>query len=99
LAAAYFCGRLFIKRDSRDCMPLFLKNVREEIMKAILLSLVAVVALAVPVSSPAGAAGTDGLRNANAQVQHHRHWSPRKHTYGKRMRAHWGARCKMTGSC
>jgi Ni/Co efflux regulator RcnB len=68
-------------------------------MKAILLSLVAVVALAIPVSSPASAAGADGLRNANAQVQHHRHWSPKKHTYGKRMRAHWGARCKMNGSC
>lgn len=69
-------------------------------MKAILLSLVAVVALAIPVSSPASAAaGADGLRNAHAQVHHYRHWSPRKHTYGKRMRAHWGARCKMNGSC
>jgi hypothetical protein len=98
LAGAYFCRRPFIKRDSRDCMPVP-RNVREETMKAILLSLVAVVALAIPVSSPAGAAGADGLRNANAQVHHHRTWSPRKHTYGKRMRAHWGARCKMTGSC
>jgi hypothetical protein len=75
------------------------ENVREETMKAILLSLSAVVVLAIPVSSPAGAAGEDGLRNANAQVYQHRLWSPRKHTYGKRMRAHWGARCKMTGSC
>jgi hypothetical protein len=76
-----------------------LKNVREETMKGILLSLAAVVVLTIPVSSPAGAAGEDGLRNANAQVSQHQLWSPRKHTYGKRMRAHWGARCKMTGSC
>jgi hypothetical protein len=68
-------------------------------MKTILLSLVAVVALAIPVSSPASAAGEDGLRNANAQVQPHRVWHPKKHSYGKRMRAHTGARCRMTGSC
>jgi hypothetical protein len=68
-------------------------------MKAILLSLVAVAALAIPVSSPASAAGEDSLRNANAQVYPYQLWSPRKHTYGKRMRAHWGPRCKMTGSC
>ena len=68
-------------------------------MKALLLSLVAVAALAIPVSSPASAADEDGLRNANAQVQHHRHWSPRKNYYGKRMRARWGAGCKMSGSC
>jgi hypothetical protein len=67
-------------------------------MKAIF-SLVAVLALTIPVASPAAAAGADGLRNANAQVHQHRLWSPKKHTYGKRMRAHWGARCKMTGSC
>jgi Ni/Co efflux regulator RcnB len=76
-----------------------LKNVWEKTMKAIILSLVAVAALAIPVSSPASAAGADGLRNANAQMHHDRHWHPKKHTYGKRMRAHTGARCKMTGSC
>jgi hypothetical protein len=68
-------------------------------MKAILLSMVAVIALAIPVSSPASAAGADGLRNANAEMLQLRLWSPRKHTYGNRMRAHWGAGCKMTGSC
>jgi hypothetical protein len=64
-----------------------------------LLSFVAVAALAISISSPVKAATADGARMADAQVNHHRLWSPRKHTYGKRMRAHWGARCKMTGSC
>jgi hypothetical protein len=68
-------------------------------MKAILLSLVAVVALAIPVSPPASAAGENSLRNANAQVHNHGYWHPKKHSYGKRMRAHTGARCRMTGSC
>jgi hypothetical protein len=68
-------------------------------MKSIVLSLVAVAALAIPVSSPASAAGEDSLRNANVQVYQPQLWSPRKHTYGTRMRAHWGAYCKMTGSC
>jgi hypothetical protein len=36
---------------------------------------------------------------AMAQMHRHHHWTPRKATYGKRMRAHWGARCKMSGSC
>jgi hypothetical protein len=80
-----------------------LKTLGEETMKAILLSLVvslvAVAALAIPVSSPAGAASEDSLRNAIALVYPDQLWSPRKHTYGKRMRAHWGAGCKMSGSC
>ena len=89
---------LFIKRDSRGYMPPFRKNGWEEAMKAIL-SFVAVAALAISVSSTAAKAATaDGVRMAQAQGHHH-YWSPRKHTYGKRMRAHWGARCKMTGSC
>jgi hypothetical protein len=68
-------------------------------MKAIFLSLVAVAALSIPVSSLASAAGEASLRNANAQVQHHHYWHPKKHSYGKRMRAHTGSRCKMSGSC
>jgi hypothetical protein len=76
-----------------------LKTLGVETMKALLLSLVAIAALAIPVSSPAGAAGEDSLRNAIAQVYPDQLWSPKKHTYGKRMRAHWGAHCKMTGSC
>jgi hypothetical protein len=62
-----------------------------------LLSFVAVAALALSFSSGAKAqsAPSPGVTNA----VHHHHWQPRKHTYGKRMRAHWGARCKMSGSC
>jgi hypothetical protein len=68
-------------------------------MKAIL-SLVTVAALALSIASPARAAGS--ICGAYAQMkhkQHHRTWSPKKHTYGKRMRAHWGTSCKMSGSC
>jgi hypothetical protein len=65
-----------------------------------LLSFIAVAALTLSFSSTVEAATTKRAYMANAQVQpHHRLWSPKKHTYGKRMRAHWGARCKMTGSC
>jgi hypothetical protein len=66
-------------------------------MKAIL-SLFAVAALALSIASPAQAAGS--ICGAYAQMKHyHHHWKPKKHSYGKRMRAHWGARCKMSGSC
>ena len=65
----------------------------------VLLSFVAVAALAISVSSTVKAASADdGICMANAQLRHH-HWQPRKHHYGKRMRAHWGPRCKMSGSC
>ena len=68
-------------------------------MKA-LLSFVAVAALAILVSSPAKAQAAPGHGLAKAGVLHHHHyWKPRKHHYGKRMRAHWGAGCKMSGSC
>ena len=49
-------------------------------------------------ASPASAATNDVLM-ANAQMRHHHHWQPRKHHYGRRMRAHQGAGCKMSGSC
>jgi hypothetical protein len=68
-------------------------------MKAIL-SLAAAAALALTIASPARAAGS--ICGAYAQMkhqQHHRTWSPKKHYYGKRMRARWGAGCKMSGSC
>jgi hypothetical protein len=67
-------------------------------MKAVL-SLVAVAALAILVASPAKAQAAPGSGVAKAGVHHHHYWQPRKHTYGKRMRAHWGPRCKMSGSC
>jgi hypothetical protein len=65
----------------------------------IVLSFIAVAALAISVSSTARAAMPDGVRMANAQTQHHRHWHPKKAHYGKRMRAHFGSGCKMSGSC
>jgi hypothetical protein len=65
-------------------------------MKAIL-SLVAITALALSLASPARAAGS--ICGGYAQMKHHHHWSPKKHSYGKRMRAHWGTSCKMSGSC
>jgi hypothetical protein len=65
-----------------------------------LLSFIAVAALAISVSSPVKAQAAPGSGVAKAGVQHHHHyWQPRKHHYGKRMRAHWGASCKMSGSC
>jgi hypothetical protein len=54
--------------------------------------------LALSFASPASAAAKD-VRMANAQMRHHHHWQPKKHHYGKRMRAHQGASCKMSGSC
>jgi hypothetical protein len=57
-----------------------------------------VAVLALSFASPANAA-TNDVRMANAQARHHHHWQPRKAHYGKRMRAHWGAHCKMSGSC
>jgi hypothetical protein len=71
---------------------------REEAMKA-LLSFVAVAALALSFSSPARAQAAPGAGVAKTGAVHHHYWQPSKHTYGKRMRAHWGARCKMSGSC
>jgi Spy/CpxP family protein refolding chaperone len=53
--------------------------------------------LALSFASPASAA-TNDVRMANGQARHH-HWQPKKHHYGKRMRAHQGASCKMSGSC
>jgi hypothetical protein len=53
--------------------------------------------LMLSLASPANAA-TNVVRMANAQVHHH-HWQPRKHYYGRRMRAHQGAGCKVSGSC
>jgi hypothetical protein len=53
--------------------------------------------LALSFASPASAA-TNDVRMANAQMHHH-HWQPRKHYYGRRMRARGGAGCKMSGSC
>jgi hypothetical protein len=44
-------------------------------------------------------AATNDVRMANGQMHHHHHWQPKKHHYGRRMRAHWGAHCKMSGSC
>jgi hypothetical protein len=67
-------------------------------MKAVL-SFVAVAALAISVSSGVKAQSAPGNGAAKAGMHHHHHWQPRKHTYGKRMRAHTGAHCKMTGSC
>jgi hypothetical protein len=49
-------------------------------------------------TSPASAATNDVLL-ANAQVHQHHHWQPKKHHYGKRMRARSSAGCKMSGSC
>jgi hypothetical protein len=68
-------------------------------MKTIL-SFVAVAALAISASSTVKAQSAPSNGAAKAGVQHHHHhWQPRKHHYGKRMRAHWGASCKMSGSC
>ncbi len=64
-----------------------------------LLSFIAGAALALAFSSTVSAASPEGIGVAMAQMHHHHHWQPRKHHYGKRMRAHWGARCKMSGSC
>jgi hypothetical protein len=61
------------------------------------LSFVALAGLAFAFSSPVSAAAND-VRMANAQMHHH-HWQPRKHHYGRRMRAHSGAGCRMSGSC
>jgi hypothetical protein len=65
----------------------------------VVLSFVAVAALAISVSSGVKAQSAPGNGAAKAGMQHHHHhWEPRKHTYGKRMRAR-GGHCKMTGSC
>jgi len=64
-----------------------------------LLSFIADAALALAFSSTVSAASPERIGAAMAQMHHHHHWQPRKHHYGKRMRAHWGARCKMSGSC
>jgi len=60
------------------------------------LCVVAVIALALfwtPVR-----AQTAMAPGAGAHHSHH-HWQPRKAHYGKKMRAHTGTHCKMTGSC
>jgi hypothetical protein len=68
-------------------------------MKGILCFVVlALAVLALSFISPVSAA-TNDVRMANAQMHHHHHWQPKKHHYGRRMRAHWGAGCKMSGSC
>ena len=64
-----------------------------------LLSFVAAAALALSFSSGAKAQAAPAAGAAKAGVAHHNHWQPRKHYYGKRMRARWGAGCKMSGSC
>ena len=64
-----------------------------------LLSFVAVALLALSFSSGGKAQAAPSYGLANAGLYYHHHWQPRKHTYGKRMRAHWGAGCKMSGSC
>jgi hypothetical protein len=64
-----------------------------------LLSFITGAALALAFSSTVSAASPERIGAAMAQMHHHYHWQPRKHHYGKRMRAHWGASCKMSGSC
>jgi len=54
--------------------------------------------LALSFAAPASAA-TNDVRMANAQIRHHHHWQPKKHHYGKGMRARSRASCKMSGSC
>ena len=56
----------------------------------ILLSFVAVAALAISVSSGVKAQSppSKGAAKAGA-LHHHHHWQPMKHHYGKGMRAHW----------
>ena len=67
-------------------------------MKGILcVAALALAVLTLSFASPESAATKD-VRVANAQMRHH-HWQPKKHHYGKRMRAHWGTSCKMSGSC
>jgi hypothetical protein len=52
-------------------------------------------ALAISVSSGVKAQSAPGNGVAKAGLQHHHHhWQPRKHTDGKRMRAHTGAHCQ-----
>ena len=68
-------------------------------MKAILcIVALGLAVMTLSIASPASAATNDVLM-ANAQVRHHHHWQPKKAHYGKRMRANWGPRCKMSGSC
>ena len=68
-------------------------------MKAILcIVALGLAVLALSIASPASAV-TNEVLMANAQMTHHHHWQPKKHYYGKRMRARWGAGCKMSGSC
>jgi hypothetical protein len=72
---------------------------REEGMKGVLCLVALVLAvLALSFASPASAA-TNDVRMANAQMRHHHHWQPKKHHYGKGMRARSRASCKMSGSC
>ena len=60
-----------------------------------LVSIVAIALFSLVLSAPVQAAVPK-----SAGVHHHRHhWQPKKAHYGKRMRAHWGAHCKMSGSC
>jgi hypothetical protein len=59
-----------------------------------LLAIVAIAVLSLALSAPAQAAPPK-----SAGVHHHHHWQPKKAHYGKRMRAHQGAHCKMSGSC
>jgi hypothetical protein len=64
-----------------------------------LLSFVAVAALALSFSSGAKAQAVSGTAAAKAAPQQSHHWQPKKHYYGKRLRARWGSGCKMSGSC
>jgi hypothetical protein len=60
-----------------------------------LVSMIAIAVLSLVLSAPAQAAAP-----SSAGVHHHHHhWQPKKAHYGKRMRAHQGAHCKMSGSC
>jgi hypothetical protein len=59
-----------------------------------LVSIVAIAVLSLVLSAPARA-----VAPTSTGAHHHHHWQPKKAHYGKRMRAHQGAACKMSGSC
>jgi phosphate-selective porin len=60
------------------------------------LSFIAIAALALSVSSAveAATAKSGGMANTGTAIH-----QPKKATYGKKMRAHWGSGCKMSGTC
>src|SRR5947209_2273130 len=83
--APYFGRRLFIKRASRGCMRVQAKTWERKLTK--LLSFIAVAALALSFSSGAKAQAPSGAGAAKAAPQQSHHWQPKKHYYGKRLRA------------